>query len=485
MPGFIEMPSGGCECPADYKNVDGACTPIDPTATPKTACQVATFLPNPNVTKLTDNSSVYISFSDGRNPTDIALLMRPKVAVRTAFASNTTALLGLGQVVPGDYEVELQEAGTRCTLLPVNVGCSEGYVAAGGTDGVCVLAKNNCTPQEWPDGTSCRQKADMTVQASSDTVQMTVEKSKKTMSAKASAELRLKNGDVLDDANHRIRWRASLGTTSWLTLNNNAGWVYSSQPVAEVSVIANVTGLSDTAVSGPLVASITFTSKTSDAKRDAFVAGPTDVRTIDVGLTIVAVPYVEASDVTVITSSGMVVRPGDPISAGDEFTVAVKAFDAERIPIFRSDRSDLQLNLQLLGKMSRRSTQLQLTRLTGRNDSNLNSNLYMATVPADWIRDPEPVQLIISSGVTSQSESYNITLRIVGPSRKDLIFGSIAAAVLGVLLVVMLIVACRNRDRMKEVVKSFLKLEIRTAAELLLDVWDIYGTPVSFYGSSR
>jgi hypothetical protein len=79
---------------------------------------------------------------------------------------------------------------------------ANGYVAAGGTDGVCVLAKNNCTPQEWPDGTSCRQKAEMTVQASGDTVQMTVVKSKSVMSAKASAELRLKNGDVLDDANH-------------------------------------------------------------------------------------------------------------------------------------------------------------------------------------------------------------------------------------------------------------------------------------------
>jgi predicted PurR-regulated permease PerM len=75
-------------------------------------------------------------------------------------------------------------------------------------------------------------------------------------------------------------------------------------------------------------------------------------------------------------------------------------------------------------------------------------------------------------------------LTIVDPSRKDLIFGSITAAVLSVLLVVMLIVACRNRDRMKEVIKNFLKLEIRTAAELLLDVWDIYGAPVSCYGSS-
>ena len=65
---------------------------------------------------------------------------------------------------------------------------------------------------------------------------------------------------------------------------------------------------------------------------------------------------------------------------------------------------------------------------------------------------------------------------IVDPHYKDLIFGSIAAAMLGVLLVVMLIVARRNRERMKEVVKNFLKLEFRTAAELLLDVWDIYGS---------
>ena len=71
-------------------------------------------------------------------------------------------------------------------------------------------------------------------------------------------------------------------------------------------------------------------------------------------------------------------------------------------------------------------------------------------------------------------------LTIADPSRKNLIFGSVAAVLLGVLLVLMLIVACRNRDRMREVVKNFLKLEIRTAAELLLDVWDIYGAPVPY-----
>ena len=83
---------------------------------------------------------------------------------------------------------------------------------------------------------------------------------------------------------------------------------------------------------------------------------------------------------------------------------------------------------------------------------------------------------------TPESATLSRTLTIADPSRKNLIFGSIAAVLLGVLLVVMLIVACRNRDRMKEVVKNFLKLEIRTAAELLLDVWDIYGAPVPSRG---
>ena len=61
------------------------------------------------------------------------------------------------------------------------------------------------------------------------------------------------------------------------------------------------------------------------------------------------------------------------------------------------------------------------------------------------------------------------------PSRKALIFGTAAAVLLGGLLVVMLILAYRNRARMKEVVKSFLKLEFRNAAELIVDVWDFYG----------
>ena len=99
---------------------------------------------------------------------------------------------------------------------------------------------------------------------------------------------------------------------------------------------------------------------------------------------------------------------------------------------------------------------------------------------------PSLERLAIVSGMpgnTSISE-LRLSMTIVDPSQKDVLFGSIAAAVLSVLLVVMLIVACRNRDRMMEVVKNFFKLEISTAVGLLLDVWDIYGAPVSCYGSS-
>ena len=97
---------------------------------------------------------------------------------------------------------------------------------------------------------------------------------------------------------------------------------------------------------------------------------------------------------------------------------------------------------------------------------------------------PSLERLAIVSGMPSTTSISELRLSwtIADPSRKNLIFGSIAAAVLGVLLVVILVVACRHRDRMKEVVKNFLKLEIRTAAELLLDVWDIYGAPVPPFG---
>jgi hypothetical protein len=226
LPGFVGTPSGGCECPTGMKNTGGKCEPI--TDKPKTACEVATFLPN--ATQLTDNATLSLGFSDGTDPSQVTVLMRPKVAVRTASASNASALLGLGQVVPGEYDIELEEGGSRCPLVLVNVGCSPGYQAAGGVNGTCLKDTTVCTADEWRDPTTnrCRRKAEMAVRSSSETLQMALVKTRTVTSATAQLEVRLKTGDI--DAAAPITWTVSPSNTDadWLSFSPSSGSVFSS-----------------------------------------------------------------------------------------------------------------------------------------------------------------------------------------------------------------------------------------------------------------
>ncbi len=290
LPGFVGTPSGGCQCPIGMQNIDGKCESI--TDNPKTACEVATF--QPTATQFTDNATVSLSFSDGRDPSKVTVLMRPRVAVRTASASNPSALLGLGHVVPGEYEVELAEGDTKCTLSSsLNVGCSAGYSPAGGIGGVCVPTNNNCSGAEWVYGASCLRRAEMTVQASSAVLAITVFKSRNKTIGTATAELRLKSGDVNYDTNgHQIKWAASPdASASWLTLHSNTGFVHSGKPVADVIVTADSAGLNDTTQSGPLITTITFhCDPEGPGMTTTDFVGGTEVRTIEVRLTITAVP---------------------------------------------------------------------------------------------------------------------------------------------------------------------------------------------------
>jgi hypothetical protein len=387
LPGFVGTPSGGCECPIGMKNTDGKCEPI--TDKPKTACEVATFLPS--VTQLTDNATVSLNFSDGRDRSQVSVLMRPKVAVRTAPASNTSALLGLGRVVPGEYEIELEEGGSRCTLSSsVSVGCSPGYSPAGGVGGVCTLTNTTCRADEWIYGTSCLRKAEMTVQASSTVLEITVVKSRNTTIRTATAELRLKSGDVKYDTNgHRIKWTARKASdasdASWLTLHSSTGFVHSGKPVADVVVIVDSAGFNDTAQSGPLITTITFRCEAEGpGMTNSDFANGTEMRTIEVHLTVIAVPYVTDSHVVVTSSaSGGIVRPGEPIEAGDRLTVAVKAVDADGLPI---SRRDLQLAVEVRGKLNRGRHSAPLEPITA------GANVYTATIPENWIKEPETVE---------------------------------------------------------------------------------------------
>jgi hypothetical protein len=155
--------------------------------------------------------------------------------------------------------------------------------------------------------------------------------------------------------------------------------------VADVVVTVDSAGVNDTAQSGPLITTITFRCEAEGpgmASSD-FVDG-TKVRTIEVRLTIKAVPYVTDSHVVVTSSaSGRIVQPGEPVEAGDRLTVAVKAVAADCLPI---SRRDLQLAVEVRGKVYRGRHSAPL------KPSSAGSNVYTATIPENWIKEPETVE---------------------------------------------------------------------------------------------
>jgi hypothetical protein len=485
MPTFVSTAGGGCECPTGKKNVKGICTSIDPTATPETACQVATFQPDPAVTKLTDSSTVTISFSDGRDPTNITVLMWPKVAIRSATASDTATLLGLGQVVPGAYEVELQEAGSRCTLVSsVAVGCSEGYVAAAGIGGVCTKDRTECTADQWRDPTAnrCRQKPAVAVSGSSTDVSITVVKTNRTKTNSGTVQVRLTSGDI--DPSAPVRWTAVLPrNTPWLSCNVLNGTVDGRSSTGTFVVDADASGEKDTGGASPLRSTITVTSTMTSATGPVQFMEGSDRRTIEVSVEVVAVAYLAKNDIAISSKEDRQPVTLSRIPVATSLVVNVVTYDCDRLLIER----DQQLKLRLWKSTAASSEPLNITFVYAGNGS------FNAEIPGTALSDAGAYHLEVSAVVPqsisgaegAQDSTIALSLEIVDPSRKDhLVFGSIAAAVLSVLLIVMLIVACRNRDRMMEVVKNFFKLEISTAVGLLLDVWDIYGAPVSCFGSS-
>jgi hypothetical protein len=219
----------------------------------------------------------------------------------------------------------------------------------------------------------------MAVRSSSETLQMTLVKTRSVTGATAQLEVRLKTGDI--DAATPINWTASRSGTNagWLSFSPSSGSVSSGEPVAPITVIVDGTGLNDTGPTTPIVSGITITSTSSGS---VFINGMNDVRSIPVHLFITSVPYVGASDVTLTSSSGRVVPPGEPAEAGDRLTIAVKAYDAQRLPI---SRQDLQLTVVVKGQLNGvHSVPLEL--------DGSDTNVYTATIPGNLIKEPETVE---------------------------------------------------------------------------------------------
>ena len=176
----------------------------------------------------------------------------------------------------------------------------------------------------------------------------------------------------------------------------------SCEPVAPITLIVNGTGLNDTGTTGPIVSSITITSTSSGSVFNNS-NGMNDVRSIPVRLFITAVPSVDASDVTVTSSSGRAVPPGEPVEAGDRLTIAVEAYDAQRLPI---SRQDLQLTVVVNGTVNGgHSVPLEL--------GTAGTNVYTAKIPETWIKEPETVE----SDVLPSSVAATTRFRSLAPPR--------------------------------------------------------------------
>jgi hypothetical protein len=471
--GFVSSAGGGCECPTGKQNVNGICTL---TTTPKTACQVATFKPDPNVTKLTDNSTLNISFSDGRDPTNIAVLMRPKVALRSATASNTAALLGLGQVVPGAYEVELQEAGSRCTLLSsVNVGCSKGYVAAGGTEGNCTKDLTDCIDTvQWRDPTTnrCRQKPAVAVSGSSTDVSITVVKTNRTKTNRGTVQVRLTSGDV--DPSAPVRWTAVLPpNTPWLSCNALNGTVDGRSSTGTFVVVADASGKKDTGGAGSLQSAITVTSTMSSANGSVQFLEGSDHRTIEVSVKVVAVAYLAENDISVSYKVDRQPVTLSRIPVATSLMVAVVTYDCDRLRIER----DQHLKLRLWKSTATSSESRNITFLYAGNGS------FNAEIPGTALSDPGAYQLEVSAvmplGISGSEFAQDSTIALSLETFDSNVARTVQGAVLGSLAVCllagMLFLIFRNPKKAQQLVVSFLTNEFKMLLALSLDIWDIIG----------
>ena len=124
-------------------------------------------------------------------------------------------------------------------------------------------------------------------------------------------------------------------------------------------------------------------------------------------LSINAVPYVRDSHVVITSSaSGRIVQPDELVEAGDRLTVAVKAFDADGLPI---SRRDLQLIVEVKGQSNGvHSVPLEL--------NSTGTNVYTATIPENWIKEPETVE----SAVLPSSVTVTTRFRFASPPRRPI-----------------------------------------------------------------
>ncbi len=194
-----------------------------------------------------------------------------------------------------------------------------------------------------------------------------------------------------------------------------------------------------------------------------FLNGSETMR-IPVELEIEAEACASTSSVTLAAvAAGQTISSGFQVVEGDSVRVTVSSFDADGLPI---DRPNQQIDVTYrAAEDHQNSSRAIMMKWTGRNQ-------FVGEIDGKALLKGQYALLLVDSNKAEKSEDF--TVATTGSLK--LIFGVCAMVLLGGMLAVFLILVYRNQSRAKAVAISFLKLELKSGVELLVDSWDAAGT---------
>jgi hypothetical protein len=222
----------------------------------------------------------------------------------------------------------------------------------------------------------------MAFKAASNKLFITHSKARLTPEYSTTIEVRLASGDV--DGISAVEWTAD-SSVGWLRLGERNGTVDSGNPVVQVSLAMDSTGLNDTGSTLPLYANVTLVSRMAGSERSDLFENGTHMLTMEVQVSILAEPSMDLSKMRLQQSSGDDLINGGSVAPGDTLTISATVFDYEELPI---SRPGLLLSVTLTGGDATNV-------LTMRH---MDSNTYRGEVPGSWIENPGEYRLFISSG---------------------------------------------------------------------------------------
>jgi hypothetical protein len=321
----------------------------------------------------------------------------------------------------GSFALKLQRVNSTqdCSLIPrLEVKCGQDEQEVAGQCRRCPL-----TDGYWQDSNKqCKKKALMAVQVASDRLLIALPKTRSARTYSTAIEVRLVSGDV--ESTGKVEWTA-ISTSPWLRLGKAAGSVSSEDPVARLDVIADATGLHDTYLTGPLNATLSFTSTMPHEQSDVVFDSGSHQLTMTAEVSIEAAVYLNPNDVKFQTSTADILSSGGEVAAGDTLTVTVAVYDCEGLAISRRglllqmslcDDNDHDCQTSNDPKTLKTATLLYLA-----------DNTYRGLLSGDWIKNAGLYTVRVRTTNGTDSEPVLFKMAVTEGNRQHYVKAGISA----------------------------------------------------------